>query len=621
MEQLKASNAANLMTKFNHLFFIAVLLFSTNTFAYTHKSHAIALHGKPKYKSWFSHFDYVNPNAPKKGILKLATQGTYDSFNPYIAKGNAAGEIGFIYDSLTVQSADEPYTQYGLIARTIEWPDDRTWVKYHLRPEARFHDGAPITAHDVKFTFETLMEKGNPYYKTLYADVTDVIVTGTYTIKFQFRNGQNRELILLMGQLPVLPKHYWKDRDFAKSSLEIPLGNGAYTVKSMDAGKNIIFERVKDYWAKDLAVNVGRYNFDELRFDYYRDSTILLEALKAGSYDFRLENVSKQWATGYDGTPIKKGWLKKENIKHENPTGMQCFLLNLRNPLFSDIRVRKALNYAFDYEWTNNTIFFGAYKRNYSFFTNSELASTGLPDTAELALLEPLRNQLPPSVFTEPNQLPVTNGSGNNREQLKIAKKLLEEAGWFVKDNVLTNARGDIFAFQFLLYDPSFERIINPYIKGLKKLGIQASVRRVETSQYINQLRNFEYDVVIQSFSQSSSPGNELIQYWHSSTADIPASLNYAGIKNPAIDNLIMHVIESEEREELVIATRALDRAMLHNWYVIPQWFIDSHRIAYWDKFSRPAIGPKFDPGYNTALLTWWIDDEKLKKLPKGKNK
>jgi microcin C transport system substrate-binding protein len=608
------------MTQSRILFFILVFLVSANTFAYNHKSHAIALHGKPKYKSWFTHFDYTNPKAPKKGSLKLATQGTYDSLNPFIAKGNAANEIGLIYDSLTVQSADEPYTQYGLIARTIEWPDDRTWVKYQLRPEARFHDGKPITALDVKYTFELLMEKGNPVYKTLYADVTEVIVIGTYSIKFKFKHGNNRELILLVGQLPVLPKHFWKDKEFSKSSLEIPLGSSAYKVKSIDVGKNIIFERVKNYWAKNLAVNAGRYNFDELRYDFYRDSTILLEALKAGSYDFRLENVSKQWASGYDGTPIKKGWLKKENIKHENPTGMQCFLLNMRNPLFSDIRVRKALNYAFDYEWTNNTIFYGTYKRNYSYFTNSELASTGLPDADELELLEPLRSQLPGSVFTEPYVLPVTNGSGNNREQLKIAKKLLEEAGWFVKNNVLTNASGEIFAFEFLLYDPSFERIVNPYIKGMKKLGIQASVRRVETSQFINQIRNFEYDIIIHSFRQSTSPGNELMQYWHSSMADVPSSLNIAGIKNPAIDNLIMNVIESEEREELVVATRALDRAMLHNWFVIPQWYIDSHRIAYWDKFSRPDIGPKFDPGYYTALFTWWIDDEKLKQLPKGKH-
>lgn len=609
------------MTRFNTLFIILAILFSTNSFAYNHKSHAIALHGKPKYQRWFTHFDYTNPKAPKQGTLKLATQGTYDSLNPFIAKGNAASEIGLIYDTLTTSSADEPNTQYGLIARTIEWPDDRTWVKYRLRPEAKFHDGTPITATDVKFTFDQLIEKGNPYYKTLYADVSKVVVINSHTIKFEFTHGNNRELILIVGQLPVIPKHFWEKRDFAKSSLEIPLGSSAYKVKSMDIGKNIVFERVKNYWARNLAVNVGRYNFDEVRYDYYRDSTILLEALKAGSYDFRLENVSKQWATGYAGTPIRKGWLKKENIKHENPTGMQCFLLNLRNPLFQDIRIRKALNYAFDYEWTNKTLFYDAYKRNDSFFSNSELAAEGLPDADELELLEPLRDKLPASVFKQPFALPKTNGTGNNREQLKIAKQLLEDAGWFVKDNKLTNASGEIFAFEFLLYDPSFERIINPFIKGLKKLGIQASVRRVETSQYINLLRNFDYDVITHSFPQSTSPGNELLQYWHSSTADIPASLNMAGIKNPAIDNLIHNVIESEDRKELITATRALDRVMTHNWYVIPQWHIDSHRIAYWDKFSRPEISPKFDPGYNTAIFTWWTDEAKVKKLSKSKGK
>lgn len=600
---------------------LCALLPATNAYAETHRSHAMALHGKPKYKAWFRHFDYVNPKAPKTGSIKLASQGTFDSLNPFIAKGNAASEIGLIYDTLMTQSSDEPFTQYGLVAKSVEWPDDRTWIKYHLRPEARFHDGTPITALDVKFTFEELMAKGNPIYKTLYADVTDVIALGTYTILFKFRDGHNRELMLLVGQLPVLPKHFWKNRDFAKSSLEQPLGSGPYKVKSLDVGKSITFERVKNYWGRNLPVNIGRNNFDEVRYDYYRDSTILLESLKAGTYDFRLENVSKQWATGYDGTPFRNGWLVKENIKHQNPTGMQCFVLNQRNPLFQDIRVRKALNFAFDYEWTNNTLFYGAYKRNYSYFSNSELASMGMPDADELELLEPLRDQLPPSVFTEPNSLPVTNGTGNNREQLKIAKKLLEEAGWFVKDNVLTNRNGAIFAFEFLLYDPSFERIVNPFIRGMKKLGIQASVRRVETSQYINQLRNFEFDVIVHSFPQSSSPGNEQIQFWHSSTADIPASLNMAGIRNPAIDNLIANVIESVDREELVIATRALDRALLHNWYVIPQWHIDSHRIAYWNKFSRPATSPKYDPGYNTTLFTWWVDNEKMKKLPQGKQK
>jgi microcin C transport system substrate-binding protein len=605
---------------FTAILFIALTI-STNVYSYTHKGHAIALHGKPKYASNFTHFDYTNPYAPKKGSIKLAAQGTYDSLNQFIAKGNAATEIGLIYDTLTVQSADEPFTQYGLVARTIEWPDDRTWIKYQLRPEARFHDGAPMSALDVKFTFEQLMEKGSPTFKSLYSDVTEVIVIGTYTIKFKFKNGHNRELMLLIGQLPVLPKHYWSKRDLSKSTLDIPLGSSAYKIKSIDIGKNIVFERVKNYWGRNLPVNKGRYNFDEIRYDYYRDSTILLEALKAGSYDFRLENVSKQWATGYDGTPFQKGWLKKENLKHENPTGMQCFMLNMRNPLFSDIRIRKALNYAFDYEWTNNTLFYGAYKRNYSFFTNSELASLGIPSEDELELLEPLKDELPASVFTEPNWLPVTNGTGNNREQLKKAKKLLEEAGWFVKDNVLTNSNGDIFAFQFLVYDPSFERIINPFIKGLKKLGIQASVRRVEVSQYINQIRNFDFDIITYSYSQSTTPGNELIQYWHSSTADTPASLNMAGIKNPAIDNLITNVIESENREDLIVATKALDRAMLHNWYVIPQWHIDSHRIAYWDKFSRPNVGPKYDPSYDISLFTWWIDDKKLKQLPKGKRK
>lgn len=588
-------------------------------FATTYTSYAMTLHGKPKYSQWFSHFDYTNPKAPKGGMIKLASQGTFDSLNPFIAKGNAASEVSIIYDSLTVQSADEPFTEYGLVAKSIQWSDDKTWVTYQLRPEAKFHDGTPITAEDVKFTFDLLKNYSHPFYKTLYSNVLDAKINNKRSITFHLLNSNNRELMLLVGQLPILPKHYWAGKNFETSSLNIPLGSGPYKIKSLDVGKNIIFERVQNYWARNLGVNKGKYNFDIIRYDYYRDSTILLEALKAGAYDFRLENISKQWATGYSGKPFDKGWLIKENIPHKNPTGMQCFLMNLRNPLFTDIKVRKALNYAFDFEWTNNTLFYGAYKRNHSYFSNSELASSGLPDKDELELLEPLKSFLPASVFNEPVIFPVTNGTGNNREQLKIAKKLLEEAGWKVKDNILQNAQGQKFQFEFLLYDPSFERVINPYIHGLKKLGIQASIRRVETSQYINHIRNFEYDMIVYSFSQSTTPGSELIQYWHSSTADTSASLNVAGIKNKAVDNLITNLIESSNRSELITSAKALDRVLLQNWYVIPQWYIDSNRIAYWNKFSRPTISPKYDTAYNAALMTWWFDANKAKAITTAK--
>lgn len=607
------------MKRIHCLLIAALALFPCISLAGANSGHALAMHGQPKYPAGFQHFDYVNPKAPKGGLLKLGVQGNFDSLNPFIAKGNAASETGLIYDTLTTGSADEPFTQYGLVAKTIEWPDDRSWVKYTLRPEARFHDGKPMTARDVEFTFHLLMKEGSPVYKTLYADVTRVEVLSEREIRFVFSSGENRELVLITGQLPVLPKHYWTGKDFSKTTLTPPLGSGPYRIESVSAGKSITLERVKNYWAADLPVNRGRFNFDRVQYDYYRDSTVLLEALKAGEYDLRKENVSRLWATGYTGDAITNGWLKTENIRHENPVGIQAFVFNLRKPLFQDIRVRKALNLAFDFEWTNNTLFYGAYRRSNSFFSNSELASSGVPGKEELALLEPLRSQLPPSVFTEPFALPVTKGDGNNREQLRLAKQLLEDAGWSVKDNRLVNARGEVFTFEFLVYDPSFERIVNPYVKALQRLGIQATIRKVEISQYINQLRTFDFDLITDSIGQSLSPGTEQIQYWHSSTAGIQAGRNMAGIRNPAIDALVMQVVQANGRKELVTATRALDRALLHNWYVIPQWYIDSHRIAYWDKFSRPAIAAKYDQDFDANLFTWWIDEKKLRALPSSK--
>lgn len=581
-----------------------------------HTAHAIAMHGTPKYAAGFDHFDYVNPAAPKGGRLKLAEQGSFDSLNPFIAKGNAASEVSLTIDSLMSHAADEPFSLYGLVAETISWPDERNWVEFTLRSSARFHDGTPITAEDVKYTFALLMEKGSPLYKTQYANVAEVKVLAADRIRFNFYNGDDRELVLLVAQLPVLSKAYWSQHDFTATTLDAPLGSGPYRITQVDAGKSIVLQRVDDYWGKDLAVNKGRFNFDTVRYDYYRDSTVMLEALKAGEYDFRRENVSKQWATGYTGEAIDKGWLKKEQIRHSNPTGMQAFILNLRKPEFSDVRVRKALAYAFDFEWTNSQLFYNAYKRCYSFFTNSELASTGLPSADELALLEPLKADIPPSVFTEAFALPVTNGDGNNRAQLREAKKLLEEAGWKVVNNQLQNNAGQVLSFEFLLYDPAFERIVNPYIKSLQRLGIQASIRKVEISQYINRMREFNFDVMVATLPQSLSPGLEQIQYWHSSTADMQASRNYAGIKNPAVDALVQQVVKAISREELVTATRALDRVLLHNWFVIPQWYIDSHRIAYWDKFAQPAIAPKYDSDFGQALFTWWIDPEKLAQLP-----
>ena len=608
------------LTQFITLSFI--LSFSVSAFAinFSHDVHSygIAMHGKLKYPQNFTHFDYVNPQAPKGGTLKLAEQGTFDSLNDFIAKGNAAN-IGLIYDSLMISSGDEAFSQYGLVAKSVRYGIDRSWIEYQLRSDARFHDGKKITADDIKFSFELIVEKGHPSYKTQYSDVKSVSVITPERIRFEFKNGNNKELVLLTGQLPILPKHATNSKTFAKTSLNIPLGSGPYKISRIDAGKSLRFERVDNYWAKDLPVNIGRYNFNNIQYDYYRDSTVMLEALKAGEYDVRRENVSRLWATAYTGKAIDEGRLITENIRHSNPQGMQGFAINNRKTKFQDVRVRKALNLAFDFEWTNSSLFYNAYIRTNSYFSNSELAAIDLPSPAELLLLEPLKQHLPPEVFTTAFQNPKTKGNGNNRRQLRQAKKLLLDAGWKVRDGVLKNAQGLAFNFEILIYDTAFERIINPYIKNLAKLGITASIRKVEISQFIHRMRQFDFDLLVSSFGQSLSPGTEQIQYWHSTQADVPASRNLMGIKSIAIDQLIHHVVTAGSREALITASKALDRALLHSYYMVPQWYIDSHRIAYWNKFGRPAIAPKYDATFNGNLMTWWQDADKEKALANAK--
>lgn len=603
------------------LLIAAFLCVVTSVASAENQSHALAMFGAPKYNKSFTHFDYANPKAPKGGSLHLASQGGFDSLNPFIAKGQAADGIGYIYDSLTVSSGDEPFSQYALVAKTIHWPDDRSYVRYTLRPEARFHDGKKITADDVAFSFNLLMEKGSPMFKSQYANVAKVTVEGPHSVRFDFKDTSNQELILIIGQLPILPKHAINAETFDKTSLEKPLGSGPYKISKVDPGKRIRLLRVKDYWAKDLPVNKGRYNFDSIQYDYYRDTTVMLEALKVGAYDFRLERISKQWATGYKSNALREGVLKKQEIKHSNPQGMQAFILNTRNPLFADINVRKALNYAFDFEWTNQALFYGAYKRSDSYFSNSELAAPPLPTKAELELLTPLKQNLPESVFTSAYKNPTTKGDGNNRNNLRQAKRLLVKAGWQVKDGVLKNADGKPFKFEFLIYDASFERIINPYIQSLKKLGIQASIRKVEISQYIQQMRQFNFDVISATLPQSLSPGIEQMQYWHSSSANTKASRNFSGINNKAIDVLVKKVISADTRPKLLTATHALDRALLHNYYTVPQWHIGKHRIAYWDKFGKPKTAPKYDFVFSQSLNTWWQDDVKATKVKAFKAK
>jgi microcin C transport system substrate-binding protein len=578
-------------------------------------AHAFSMYGDLKYPAGFPHFQYVNPEAPKGGDVKLAAIGTFDTLNPFVLKGVPAAGIGGVFDTLTVSSDDEPFSQYGLIAETIEIPADRSWVAFTLRPQARFHDGSPITVEDVIWTFDALKTKGRPFYRAYYAQVTKAEKVGERKVRFLFGPGDNRELPLIVGQLPVLSRAYWNQRDFEKTTLEPPLGSGAYRVESLDAGRSVTYRRVKEYWAAKLPVNVGRENFDSIRYDYYRDSTVAIEALKSGEYDFRQENVAKNWATAYATPAVTRGLLKKEEIPNEVPTGMQGFVFNMRRPIFQDPRVRRALGYAFDFEWSNKTLFYGAYTRTKSYFSNSELASSGLPSGEELKTLEPFRGKVPDEVFTKTYEPPATDGTGNIRDGVREALRLLGEAGWTVKGQKLVNGRGEAMQFEILLNDSTWERIALPFAKNLERLGIAARVRVVDAAQYEKRQDDYDFDVIVTVWAQSLSPGNEQREFWGSQTAGERGSRNLAGIKDPVVDRLIDLVIQAPDRPGLVARTRALDRVLLWGHYVIPHWHIRAFRVVYWDKFARPAVSPKYALGFDT----WWVDAQKEAALARRK--
>jgi microcin C transport system substrate-binding protein len=578
-------------------------------------SHALSMYGDLKYPAGFTHFQYVNPEAPKGGDVKMAAIGSFDTLNPFVVKGVAASGIGGTFDTLTVESQDEAFSQYGLIAETIETPADRSWVAFTLRSQARFHDGSPITAEDVIWTFEALKMKGLPFYRSYYAQVTKAEKVGERKVRFAFGPGDNRELPLIMGQLPVLSRAYWSQRDFEKTTLEPPLGNGAYRVEAVDPGRSITYRRVKDYWGARLPVNVGRENFDSIRYDYYKDSTVAVEALKAGEYDFRPENVARVWATAYNTPAVTQGVIRKEEIPNEVPTGMQAFVFNTRRPFFQDPRVRRALAYAFDFEWSNKNLFFGAYTRTKSYFSNSELASSGLPTAEELKILEPVRGKVPDEVFTREYQPPATDGSGNIRDGAREALKLLAEAGWTVKGQKLVNDRGEPMQFEILLNDPTWERIALPFAKNLERLGIGARVRTVDAAQAEKREKDFDFDMTVDVWRQSLSPGNEQREFWGSEAAGLRGSRNMAGIKDPVVDRLIDLVIAAPDRPALVARTRALDRVLLWGHYIIPHWHIRAFRVVYWDKFGRPAVSPKYALGFDT----WWVDTQKEAALARRK--
>jgi microcin C transport system substrate-binding protein len=569
----------------------------------TGPQHGLSLFGDLKYKPDFQHFDYVNPDAPKGGAVKFASIGTFDTLNPFTLKGQPADGIMQIFDTLMTASGDEPSSSYGLIAQSVEVAPDRGSVTYTIRPEAKFQDGSKITPNDVIWTFDTLKAKGHPRFRLYYADVVKAEKVGDNAVKFTFHSNDNRELPSIVGELPVLSKAYWEKVGFDKTTLDPPLGSGPYKVQSVDPGRSITYQRDPNYWGKNLPVNRGRFNVDTIRYDYYRDASVALEAFKAGQYDIRVENVAKNWAIGYDSPALTAGLIKKEQIANQLPQGMQGFAFNTRKPLFQDPRVRDALTQLFDFEWANKNLFYGAYTRSRSYFSNSDLAETGTPSADELKLLEPFKGQIPDEVFTQQYDPPKTDGSGDVRNNLRTALKLLSDAGWSVKNGKMINAQGQPFQFEFLLVQPEFERVVLPFAQNLNRLGITMNVRTIDPAQYENRMRDFDYDMTVVALGESLSPGNEQREYWTSASATESGSQNYMGIKNNAVDTLVDDIINAPDRASLVTATHALDRVLSWGHYVIPNWYLAYFRVASWDKFARPKVSPP----YSLALDTWWV--------------
>ena len=572
--------------------------------------HGLSLYGPPKYPANFQHFDYVTADAPKGGEIRLSAIGSFDNLNPFILRGQAAAGSGTVFETLTESSSDEPFAEYGRLAESIDVAADRRSVAFTLRTEARFSDGVPVSVDDVIWSFETLRKEGHPHYRLYYASVSKVEQIGPHTVRFTFASAANRELPLIMGQLPVLPKHWFSaSRPFNATTLEPIPGSGPYQIAEVQPGRAVVYHRVADWWGKDLPLNRGRYNFDTIRFDYYRDADIAFEAFKAGAVDFRLENSSKNWATGYDVPPVKDGRIRREEIKHEDPQGMQGFVFNTRRSLFQSRTVRQALAYLFDFEWTQANLMYGQYARTTSFFSNSDLAANGPPTPGELQLLEPYRTQEPPEVFTQSFVPPITDGSGTIRQNQRTALELFRSAGWELREGKLVNiTSGQPLAFEILLDQPMFERIVQPFVRNLNRAGITATIRMVDSAQYQNRLNTFDFDMIIDTLPQSLSPGNEQRDYWSSGAAAEPGSRNLAGIHDPVVDALVAKVIAAPDRETLVNTTRALDRVLLWGWYVIPQWHNNHHRIAYWNRFGHPTTSARYGLPFES---TWWVEGPK----------
>ncbi|WP_323167068.1 extracellular solute-binding protein [Pseudomonas atacamensis] len=580
------------------------------------ESHGYAQFGTLKYPARFTHFDWVNPQAPKGGTLRVMAFGTFDTVNPYTFKGtspittanflqygiNELNEPLMVGTGQYSPSGDEPASSYGLIAQSVEYSEDRSWVVFNLRPEARFHDGAPVTAYDVAFSYRTLLKDGHPLYRTALQEVLRVDILNKQRIRFVFKRSGNPLLILRLGELPVLPQHYWKDRDFKATTFEPPLGSGPYRITSVTPGRQLIFERVKDYWGKDLPVNRGKYNFDRMEVEFYRDSDVAFEAFKAGEFDIYIEHQAKNWVNGYNFPAVRRGEVIKVQIPHQIPTQTQGLFMNSRRATFADVRTREALGLMFDFEWTNRALFSDAYKRTTSYYPNSEFSASGLPVGHEWLMLKPYKEQLPARLFTEPFTLPKTDGRGIPRETMRKALALLAEAGWKLHGQRLQNKDGQPLRFELLLVNPSLERLYQPYIENLNSIGIDARLRTVDRAQYKQRLDQFDFDMISMTLGQTLSPGLEQWQYFHSSQVNVKGSKNYAGIANPVVDHLLEQLLAARTRDEQVAAGKALDRVLLWQHYSIPNWYLNYHRLAYRNRLAFVTTPP-----YTLGLSAWWL--------------
>lgn len=582
--------------------------------------HGLSLTGEPKYPPGFAHTDYVNPNAPRGGTVRMSVDGTYDSFNTTLTRGSVAPIAGYIYMPLFDDVMDEVSTAYGAVADGVRVAPDFSWVTYRISPEARWHDGRPITPGDVVWTMEQV-KKNDPRQAFYYRNVVKVEQTGEREVTFTFDSPGNREKPQIVGQLNILPRHWWEGtdaqgrrRDVSQTTLEPPLGSGPYRIRSFVAGRSITLERVQDWWAARLPVYVGKHNFDEVRIEYFRDDTVELEAFKADQVDWRQENIARLWATAYDFPAVRDNRVLRETFPQRASTGMQAIILNLRLPRFQDVRVRRALNLVFDFETMNQQLMFNAYRRTDSFFVNTELASRGLPEGAELAILETVRNDVPPEVFTTPYANPTAGSADAQRNNLREAIRLMREAGFELRDRRMVNARtGERFRIEMLLNGPTFERHSLSYKASLERLGVDLHLRVVDSAQYVNRVRERNFEAILGSYGQSLSPGNEQRDFWGTEAADRPGSLNRAGIKNPAIDKLIERLVFATDRADLIAATRALDRVLLANHYMIPTWYSGQVWSARWDRFSRPERMPEY--GGAAFPTIWWFDAEKARRL------